>query len=194
MRFATRRFREVLGEVSPRCESSSKIYRCRYHARSDYKNMGGIDHAAPLAPCPHPAGQGRLPDGRERQDAQLSRARPGLEPRRAALALARAQGRRSPGAAVRELAQILRDLLGRAKERHLLHRDQHLPRPRGDRLHRRRLRREGVRRVRCAKAARREAPAPAAGRDCALHERRGGAGLGFVGCGARRAAGDAHSR
>ena len=89
------------------------------------------------------ARQDRLPDGRDRQGDHLSRARRALEPGRKPVPLARPEGRRPYRAVDGKPSRVHGDLLGGATQRALLHRDQPLSEAGRDRLHHRRLRRQG---------------------------------------------------
>ena len=95
----------------------------------------------PVDPCADPAGQDRLSDGGQRQGDHLSRARRAVEPGRASVSFARSEGRRSHRVPDGKPAGLHGDLLGRAAQRALLHRDQPLPYPGRDRLYRQGLRR-----------------------------------------------------
>ena len=123
----------------------------------------------------------------DRQGDHLSRARRALEPGRAAVSLARPEGRRPHRAVDGKPPRLHGNLLGGAARGALLHRDQPLPDAGRDRLHR-----EGLRRKRLHHHAEMRRTGQGPGRPdrrtAALHDGRARARLPLLGQGSGRAA------
>ena len=121
---------------------------------------------------PHRAEQDRLSDGGHRQGDHLSRARRAFEPGRATVSLARPEGRRPHRLPDGKPAGVHGDLLGGAARGALLHRDQPLPDPGRDRLHRQGLRRQGLHHLAEMRRAGQKPGQGRSGRAAVLHGRR----------------------
>ena len=176
--------RALRGSCVPPCASRAFRFEPARHAkcaglgiscglRSTDPGEGSTD-ASQRARGDH-AGQAGRDHGRKRPGRHLPRTRRRVEPVRATAARARTAGGRPHRDDAGEPPPLLRTVLGRAARGAHLHRDEHPPGRRRDRLHRRRLRREDVRspRSRMAKSAAQVLPAIAGGRASADARRHG---------------------
>ena len=149
---------------------------------------------ASLHSCQGSSRQARLHHVRQRRDGDLPPARRTIQPHRATIPLARAQGRRPCRAVPGEQRAVLRDLLGRPALGPDLHRHQLAPDRGRGRLHRRRLRRQALHHVQVSRRQGRRTGASAEGRSAPLHDRRHDRGLRLLGGNDRALSRDADRR